>query len=205
MSNLRDFQRFIQICATRAGQLLNYSDMAKDVGVTAGTIKSWVGALESSGIIYLLPPFFANIGKRLVKAPKLYFADNGLLCHLLNAMDESSCMRSPALGHIWENLVFTEIIKTLPVRPGRNLFFYRDQNGVEMDFLIETGGRLHLVEAKSSERVDVRKLNFSKVEPLFGNRETQCILMCSIAEKTPVYLGGYSILNPILHDLNCFS
>src|SRR6056297_1939086 len=154
VSNLRDFQRFIQICATRTGQLLNYSDMAKDVGVSAGTIKSWIGALETSGVIYLLPPFFANIGKRLVKAPKMFFADTGLLCHLLNLQDSSACLNSPLLGHIWENFVLSEIIKTLPAKVGRNLFFYRDQNGVEMDFMLETGGKLHLIEAKSAERVD---------------------------------------------------
>lgn len=201
VSNLRDFQRFIQVCATRAGQLLNCADMAKDVGVTAKTIKSWIGALETSGIIYLLPPFFTNIGKRLVKAPKLYFADNGLLCYLLNVKDGQACARSPSLGHIWENLVFSEIIKTLPVKPGRNLFFYRDQNGVEMDFVIETGGGLHLVEAKAAERVDDRKLNFAKVAPLFKDAEVSCSLLCSSAEKTPVHIKSYSMANPLRHNL----
>ncbi len=201
VSSLRDFQRFVQICATRIGQLLNYTDMAKDIGVSAGTIKSWVGALETSGIIYLLPPFFANIGKRLIKAPKLFFADTGLLCSLLNVQNHHDYLKSPALGHIWENLVFAEMIKTLPARPGQNLFFYRDQNGVEMDFMLELGGKLHLIEAKSSERVDVRKLNFSKIAPLFKDRETQCTLMCSSVEETPIELRGYSIINPLRHNL----
>ena len=201
VSNLRDFQRFVQICATRIGQLLNYTDMAKDVGVSAGTIKSWIGALEASGIIYLLPPFFANIGKRLVKAPKLFFADTGLLCYLLNVQNRQACLKSPALGHIWENLVFSEMIKTLPAKPGRNLFFYRDQNGVEMDFVLELDGKLHLIEAKSSERVDVRKLNFSKIAPLFKNRETRCTLICSSMEETPIELKDYAIINPLRHNL----
>ena len=202
VSNLRDFQRFIQVCATRVGQLLNYADMAKDVGVAGGTIKNWVGALEASGIVYLLPPFFANIGKRLVKAPKLYFADTGLLCHLLNVQNQQACMQSPVFGHVWENFVFVEIIKTLPAKPGRNLFFYRDQNGVEMDFVIERGGGLCLVEAKAAERVDSRKLNFSKVAPLFTDRDTQCVLMCSSTEATPIHLKGYSVVNPLRHDLS---
>ncbi|MCD6188213.1 MAG: DUF4143 domain-containing protein, partial [Desulfuromusa sp.] len=166
-----------------------------------GTIKSWIGALEASGIIYLLPPFFANIGKRLVKAPKLFFADTGLLCYLLNLQNRQACLRSPALGHIWENLVFSEMIKTLPAKPGRNLFFYRDQNGVEMDFVLELDGNLHLIEAKSSERVDVRKLNFSKIAPLFKNRETRCTLICSSMEKTPIELRDYAIINPLRHNL----
>jgi predicted AAA+ superfamily ATPase len=201
VSNLRDFQRFIQICATRIGQLLNYTDMSKDVGVSAGTIKSWIGALETSGIIYLLPPFFANIGKRLVKAPKMFFADTGLLCYLLNVQNRSACLNSPALGHIWENLVFTEIIKTLPAKVGRNLFFYRDQNGVEMDFMLEIGGKLHLIEAKSAERVDMRKLNFSKIAPLLKGHKTKNTLMCSSAEETPVELRDYCIINPLRHNL----
>ncbi len=201
VSNLRDFQRFIRICATRTGQLLNYAGMAKDIGVSAGTIKSWLGALEASGIIYLLPPFFANIGKRLVKAPKLFFADTGLLCHLLNLHDMNACLKSPVLGHLWENLVFSEIIKTLPAKPGRNLFFYRDQNGVEMDFMLELGGKLYLIEAKSSERVDKRKLNFSKIAPLFHGQETRCVLMCSSAEERPIELKDYTIINPLRHDL----
>lgn len=201
VSNLRDFQRFFQICATRTGQLLNYTDMAKDVGVSAGTIKNWLGALETSGVLYLLPPFFANIGKRLIKAPKLFFADTGLLCYLLNVSTRQACLRSPFLGHIWENFVFSEILKTLPVRVGRNLFFYRDQNGVEMDFVFEMGGKLHLVEAKSAERVDERKLNFSKIAPLFKDRETVCTLMCSSVEDSPVALKNYTIINPLRHDL----
>ena len=201
VTNLRDFQRFLQICATRSGQLINYTDISKDVGVSAGTIKSWIGALETSGIIYLLPPFFANIGKRLVKAPKLFFADTGLLCYLLNVQSNKACMNSPVLGHIWENLVFTEIIKTLPVKVGRNLFFYRDQNGVEMDFMLEIGGKLHLIEAKASERVDDRKLNFSKIAPLFKKHKTRNILMCSSTENTPIELRNYCILNPLHHKL----
>ncbi len=202
VSNIRDFQRFIQICATRAGQLLNFTDMAKDIGVSAGTVKNWIGALEASGIVYLLPPYFANIGKRLAKSPKLYFSDNGLLSHLLNIADEQAYGRTPMNGRIWENLVFTEIVKTLNAQPGRNLFFYRDQNAVEMDFVIELNGRLFLIEAKSGERVDSRKLNFSKVAKLFPNLHPQCLLMCSTPEETPIHLAEYTVMNPLLHNLD---
>ena len=110
-------------------------------------------------------------------------------------------MNSPVLGHIWENFVFTEVIKTLPVKVGRNLFFYRDQNGVEMDFMLEIGGKLHLLEAKASERVDDRKLNFSKIAPLFKNHKTRNILICSSTEKTPIELRDYCIINPLQHKL----
>lgn len=200
VADLRSFRRFIQACAVRAGQLLNYTDMAKHVGVSSVTIKKWVSILEASGIIYLLPPFFANIGKRLVKAPKLYFADNGLLCHMLNVSNRSAYEATPMGGQIWENFVFTEIVKTLSLKPGRNLFFYRDQNGVEMDFVMEMDRRLVLVEAKAAERVDRRKLNFSKIAPLFLSGEVQCVLMNASAESSAVQFREYSMLNPLKHN-----
>lgn len=202
VGNLRDFRRFIMICATRSGKLLNYTDMAKDLAVSATTVKSWLAALEASGIIYLLPPYFANIGKRLVKVPKLYFADNGLLGHLLNIADAPSYARSPMKGNMWENFIFTEILKTTGAVPGRSLFFYRDQNGVEMDFLVERGGCLYLVEAKSAERPDSRKLNFSKIEKLFPEMNVRNILLCTTSESSPVHLRDFRLMNPLLHDLD---
>lgn len=202
VANIRDFRRFIQLCAARAGQLLNYADLSRDAGVSATTIRAWVNALEASGIICLLPPFFANIGKRLVKAPKLYFSDTGLLSHLLNIPDENSYCRSSYNGAVWENFVFTEMVKTLQVIPGRTLFFYRDQNGVEIDFIMERNSKLHLVEAKFAERVDSRKLNFSKVSPLFPEQETDCILMHMSQENEPVRLAGYTSLNPLHHSIS---
>lgn len=201
ISNLRDFRRFIQLCAARTGQLLNYTDISKDTGVSATTIKAWVAALEASGIIYLLTPYFANIGKRLVKAPKLYFSDNGLLCHLLNCADQDACHRTPYHGAIWENLVFTELVKTQGLIPGRNLFFYRDQNGVEIDFIVEQSGQLFLIEAKAAERVDPRKLNFKKVASLLKTQEVSCILMNPTPDQDPVQLDGYTSLNPIHHTI----
>jgi hypothetical protein len=104
-------------------------------------------------------------------------------------------------GAIWENFVFSEMIRTLPVKPGHNLFFYRDQNGVEMDFVIEMGGRLIFVEAKAAQRVDPRKLNFSKIVPLFSDRDVQCLLMNSSAEQSPVCLKDYFSVNPLTNEL----
>jgi len=125
-----------------------------------------------------------------------------LLSHLLNIPDEDSYCRSPYHVAIWENFVFTELVKTLQVVPGRNLFFYRDQNGVEIDFVIERNGKLYLIEAKSAERVDPRKLNFSKVTPLFPEQGTDCILMHLSQEKEPVQLAGYTSLNPLHHSIS---
>jgi len=158
------------IAATRTGQLLNYRSLAADVGISDVTIKKWIHALEISGLIYLLPPFYANIGKRLVKSPKLYFGDHGLLCHLLGIDSAAQWHDHPHKGSLWENLVMMELIKTLHLHPGTDLFFYRDQNGVEIDFIIEKKDRLILVEAKAGERVASEKLAFSRVAPLLGAR-----------------------------------
>lgn len=97
VTSLRDFQRFIRACAFRTGQLLNLADISKEIGITANTVKSWVNSLETSGIIILLQPYSANIGKRLTKAPKLYFSDQGLLCSLLNIHSLKNIQ-----GHIYE-------------------------------------------------------------------------------------------------------
>ncbi|MCA1794926.1 MAG: DUF4143 domain-containing protein [Desulfobacteraceae bacterium] len=111
VKNLSDFRRFFRVAATRAGQLLNYRGLAADVGVSDVTIKNWIHALEISGLIYLLPPFHANIGKRLVKSPKLYFGDHGLLCHLLGIDSDGQWHDHPHKGSLWENLVMMELIK----------------------------------------------------------------------------------------------
>ena len=201
VTDLRTFQRFITVCASRAGQILNYAGMANDLGVSAVTIKSWLNALEASGIVALLPPYYANIGKRLIKSPMLYFCDTGLLAHLLNIDSSSAYEQSIHKGALWENFTFCELIKTCDAIPGRNLFFYRDQNGVEIDFLFEKNKSLYLIEAKASERVNQQKLNFNKVAKLFKKHNVKCILSCRAIEDHPINLSDYTICNPLHHNL----
>lgn len=200
-SNLRDFRRFITICATRVGQLINYSDIAKDVAVSANTVKQWVSILEASGVIYILPPYYGNINKRLIKAPKLFFSDTGLLCNLLNIDNHDGWHNHPQKGSLWENFVFTEYLKTTAATPGKNLFFYRDKNNVEIDFVIDRGGVITLIEAKAVEQVNERGLNFRKVAGVLENKKVDCIVACTAREKRPMQFGGYSLVNPLLHDL----
>ena len=156
--------------AARCGQLLNYKSLSSDVGVSDVTIRKWTHALEISGLIYLLNPYYANIGKRLIKSPKIYFADHGLLCYLLGIENSRDWHAHPQKGSLWENLVMTELVKNHNLVPGNNLFFYRDQNGVEIDFVIEKKGDLFFIEAKAGERIDSKKLHFQKVAALFGNK-----------------------------------
>lgn len=201
VKDLREFQRFIIVCAGRVGQILNYNGIANDLGVSAITVKSWLSALEASGIISLLPPYYANVGKRLIKSPMLYFCDTGLLSYLLNINNKRSYDKSINKGAVWENFTFCELMKTSDVSSGRNLFFYRDQNGVEIDFVIEKGEILHLCEAKAAERVDDRKLNFNKVAKLFKGQRVECTLSCRSEEERVIKLPDYTICNPLHHKL----
>ena len=195
VTNLRDFRRFLSMLAIRVGQLLNYSEISKEVGVAVNTIKAWVNALEVSGLIILLPPYYNNLGKRLIKAPKLYFCDNGLVAALLNIDSLDTLERSLHLGNIWENFVLSEYLKEGFVT-GKDIFFFRDTNGVEIDFVIEKKGELILVEAKHSERPNPAKLNFKKIAPLFKEK-VRSIVACGVEEKGRITLKDFSIYNPL--------
>ena len=196
-TNWRDFHRFLRVCALRAGQLINLSDMARDVGISPNTAKAWLSTLEVTGVITLLEPLFANLSKRLAKTPKLYFNDQGLLNRLANRpLDDNS-------GATWENFVFNELIRTPGVQASRNLFFYRDQNLVEIDFLIETPTGTVLLEAKDSERPDARKLRFGSVAPLVST--PKCFVACRVPEPGFFAGEGYDLFNPLLTPLVLFA
>jgi len=158
ISSIRDlatFRRFLTLTASRCGQILNKSDLAAPLGVSVPTITDWLGILEVTGQIVLVPPFFENLGKRLVKSPKLYFVDSGLACHLLGLESETQVRRSPFLGPLFEGFVLAEILKQQQCAGRRReVYFFRDQRGLEVDFLVPLGGdRLALVEAKASTSV----------------------------------------------------
>lgn len=195
VTNLRDFRRFLSMLAIRVAQLLNYSEISKEVGVAVNTIKAWVNALEVSGLIILLPPYYNNLGKRLIKAPKLYFCDNGLVTALLNIVSLDTLEKSLHLGNIWENFVLSEYLKD-GFAAGKDIFYFRDTNGVEIDFVIERRGEVFLVEAKHSERPNPAKLNFKKIAPLF-NEKVSSVVACGIEEKGQIALKDYSVYNPL--------
>ncbi len=196
IANLRDFQRFLTMLALRVGQIINFANLARDTGVSPNTVKSWISILETSGIIVLLSPYYGNLGKRLIKAPKLYFSDNGLASSLLNIYSLEGYSGSHLSGNLWENFVFMELVKK-GFRPGKDLFFYRDQNGVEIDFIAERNSKILLIEAKENERVNERRLNFSKVVPLFMKNETLCYVACGIEEEKIISFRNYKMYNPL--------
>ena len=151
VASLRDFERFIRVLAARAGGMLNKSDVARDVGVSVKAIGDWLSVLQASGQIVLLEPWYVNFGKRMVRTPKAYFRDSGLLCYLLG-LDESTLGASSYSGAVWETFLFAEMRKMAQVQPQQvNFWYYRDQRAREVDFVLERGGRLTLVEGKWQE------------------------------------------------------
>lgn len=152
--NLKDvaqFQKFMKLVAGRVGQLMDYSSLAGDVGVSATTVKSWLSILEASFIVYKLSPYFENFGKRLIKSPKYYFMDTGLLCFLLGIENPAQVARDPLVGQLFENLVIMDVVKNR-YNSGKleNLYFFRDSNGLEADLLLQQGRQLIPIEIKSS-------------------------------------------------------
>lgn len=155
VGSLRDFERFLRICATRSAQMVNLTSMANDVGIAVSTAREWLSALQASGHVYLLEPYFGNIGKRLIKTPKLYMRDTGLLCFLLGFDNEGALQRSQSIGPVWETFVLNQLIRHQQYTgTAAKLFYFRDTNGTEVDFLIEHNGRVRLMEAKWTENPD---------------------------------------------------
>ncbi len=163
VGSLRDFERFLRACALRSANLLNKADLARDVGIAPSTANQWLSVLEASGQIVLLEPWFSNRTKSIIKSPKLYLADTGLLCALLNVLSEAALRESPSAGAIWETFAFAQL-RHRERRAGRagSLFFWRDRTR-EVDFVVDAGGRLELFEAKWTELPsagDVTNLSF---------------------------------------------
>lgn len=157
VTSLRDFERFLRIAALRSGQLLSMADMARDVGVAPNTVKSWLSILQASGQIVLLEPYYVNVGKRLIKAPKLYFTDSGLLLYLLGFRSWQDVTAGSLWGAAWESIVVAEFVKVAANRGReRNLFLWRTAAGDEVDLVIEAGGKCFIaIECKSAEKVSV--------------------------------------------------
>lgn len=156
VSSLRDFERFIRVLAARSANMLNKSDVARDVGVSVKAVGDWLSVLQASGQIVVLEPWFTSFGKRVVKTPKVYFRDTGLLCFLLN-LDEQSLAESPYAGAAWETLVFSELRKLIQQCQRQvNVWYYRDQRAREIDFVLEAGGRLSLLECTWREQLTVK-------------------------------------------------
>jgi len=151
LKDLNRFQQFLTLLAGRIGQVINYTSLSNDTGVSATTIKNWISVLKASYVVFELSPFFENIRKRVVKSPKLYFTDTGLAAFLLGIRTAEQAARDPLRGGLYENLIILEIMKYRLNRGRRpDLYFFRDTHGSEVDLLIREQGKLFPVEIKSS-------------------------------------------------------
>jgi len=151
IGDLSTFQRFLQLLAGRVGQLVNFSSLANDVGVNYKTIESWLSILEASYITYSLQPYHQNYGKRVIKAPKVYFYDVGLLCYLLKINSVTELTSHFAYGHIFENFILTELLKSnFNHQKNEQIYFWRDSNGNEVDAVIDSGESKQGIEIKAA-------------------------------------------------------
>ena len=194
VSSLRDFDRFMRATAVRSGHLLNKTELSKEVGISNRTVTEWLNVLQASNQITLLEPYFANVGKRLVKTPKLYFNDVGLLCFLLG-LNQDSVTDSYLIGSIWETFLFSELRKYLSTAaPEASVCFYQDQSR-EVDFVIEKDARMTLAEAKWKElpgRRDFRQM--LAVQPLLRAVRLPLLVLCRTEQSFPV-AGGMLAVN----------
>lgn len=150
----RAFKTFIKLCAARAGQIVNFNDLARGAGVSHTTIRKWMSILETSFVLFTLKPYFKNFNKRVIKSPKLYFHDTGLLCHLLDIRKGRFSPSHSMWGHVFENMIVSEYEKqNYHFSQRREYWFWRDSHGNEVDLLCPIDERLHLFEIKSSTTI----------------------------------------------------
>ncbi len=152
IGNLSTFDRFVRLCAGRVGQLINYDSLASDAGISQPTAKSWLSVLQASYICFLLEPHYKNFNKRIIKSPKLYFTDTGLLCYLLRITSPDQLVTYPLIGSIFGNWVIAALKKRFQ-HHGRQapLYFWRDQHGHEVDLIADKAISLFPVEIKSGQ------------------------------------------------------
>lgn len=173
--DLATFRRFMALVAGRHGQILNKTDLAAPLGVSVPTITQWLGILEATAQVLIVPPFYENVGKRLTKSPKVYVADSGLACHLLGIDSAAELAKSPFLGALFEGFIAAEIVKAQTNRGGRpEIYYFRDEQGLEVDFLVPgRRGSIALVECKAA-----RSVTPSMAAPMLR-------LRTALAEKRP--------------------
>ncbi len=170
IGSLRDFQRFLRACAVRCGRILNLSDIARDVGVSPTTSRSWLSVLVASNQVLLLEPYHRSLGKRLVKSPKLYFTDTGLAAFLAGFETPDALWTSPHAGFFWESHVIGQFLRWRDwMHPSAGLWYWQDRSGHEVDLLVEMDGRLYPIECKWTSRPDEREASgIRKLRDFYG-------------------------------------
>ena len=190
VGDINTFNRFLRLCAARTAQILNMSELARDVGISVPTIRKWLSVLEASYQIHLLPPHFNNLGKRIVKSPKLYFLDTGIATFLLGLHSREPTMQGPMIGPLFETMVVSEWVKAFYHRGERpELYYWRSKAGVEIDLIVDRNGKLYPMEIKSTSTLlpgHAKPLNTWRA--LAGNLASAGVILADIAE--PFTLTG---------------
>ncbi len=170
VGSLRDFERFLRVCAARTGQVLNVSEMARDVGVSPATGSSWLSVLQAANLVVLLEPYHRSLGKRIAKSPKLHLTDTGLAAYLMGFQSTEALRAGPQAGALWETYVVGQWLRWRDWHhPSANLWYWRDDQGHEVDLLVETDGKLHPIECKLTERPDASDLKgLDKLRLFYG-------------------------------------
>ena len=190
VGSLRDFERFLRVCALRTSQILNKAELARDVGISPSTAGEWISVLERSGIVALLEPWFSNSTKSLVKSPKIHFLDSGLCAFLMGMTSIDDLYDSPLAGALWETGIFCELRRQLACHPSWQLYYWRDRNK-EADFLLHKAGRFKIADAKWSEQPS----NAGKLEKVRAElpENTSAGLFCRASNAYPITAGVEAI------------
>ncbi|RLB84746.1 MAG: AAA family ATPase [Deltaproteobacteria bacterium] len=200
LKDLRSFQQFFTLLAGRIGQVVNYTSLSNDVGVSATTIKNWISVLKASFVVFELSPFFENIRKRVVKSPKIYFSDVGLATYLLGIETSEQVSRDPLRGGLYENLLILEILKSrLNYGKRPELFFYRDTHGNEVDLIIRATRNLIPFEIKSAVTFTPDFLKgIEHFREIAGDRCSKGYVLYNGHDEYT--LKGIRIFNPLAHE-----
>ena len=182
--HLRDFERFVRLLAARTGQVLQISSLAGDVGVTVPTIKAWLTLLEASGLIFFLMPYHQNFGKRIIKSPKCYFMDTGLVSYLVGLQDERHALQGPMAGALFETACVSEIYKRLSLWGAEaSMYYFRSSDGLEIDVLIDQAGLLHPMEIKLSSTLDPERVRNLQTWRRFTGRDKETAFVISTSPQ----------------------
>ena len=196
IKDVTSFERFIKLIASRIGQIVNYTSLAQDVGVSAVTIKEWISILEATYILVKVQPYFENFGKRLIKSPKIYFADTGLACFLLGIESKEQLLGDSLYGNLFENWIVLELIKARYNKAkDPKLYFYRDVQGHEVDLILQRGSKLFPIEIKSTKTFSKKllsNLNYFHKEAAKKAGSGALIYSGELTEA----LGDYRIYSP---------
>ncbi len=197
IGSLREFHQFLRLLASRCSQILSLSSFANDLGISVNTVKKWISILEASRIIYILPPFYRNLGKRVRKSPKIYFLDSGLVCYLTGIKERDYLLNGTMVGPLFENFVIQETVKHFFNRGRRpNLFYLRSHNDLEVDLIIEESLKLYPFEIKFTKTPQLKMARqIERFKSLFSELQIEKGNLITISDHHSPLTKDVSVIN----------